>query len=149
MPRRESLKLLTVNNNSYEVMKTFEFTDEQIKLLAYCIRTTILTNQNSKEEMLRTCGETTYTKQIAKDLDGSVARLKTLLNYISVNFMKQKIEWQTGTPHEKSMYLITLSSGDVDTSFWSERYGWEYCCADAIVAWLSIDNIEPYKNYKK
>lgn len=63
-------------------MKTFEFTDEQIKLLAHCIRTTILTNQNSKEEMLRTCGETIYTKEIAKDLDGSVVRLQTLLNYI-------------------------------------------------------------------
>lgn len=63
-------------------MKTFEFTDEQIKLLAHCIRTTILTNQNSKEEMLRTCGETIYTKELAKDLDGGVVRLKTLLHYI-------------------------------------------------------------------
>lgn len=63
-------------------MKTFEFTDEQIKMIAHCIRTTILTNQNSKEEMLRTCGETTYTKEIAKDIDGGVARMKTLLNYI-------------------------------------------------------------------
>jgi hypothetical protein len=63
-------------------MKTFEFTDEQVKMLAHCIRTTILTNQNSKEEMLRTCGETPYTKEISKDLDGSVVRLKTLLNYI-------------------------------------------------------------------
>jgi hypothetical protein len=63
-------------------MKTFEFTDEQIKLIAHCIRTTILMNRNSKEEMLRTCGETTYTKQIAEDLDGSVVRLTTMLNYI-------------------------------------------------------------------
>lgn len=63
-------------------MKTFEFTDEQIKMLAHCIRTTILTNQNSKEEMLRTCGETIYTQEISKDIDGSVVRLQTLLNYI-------------------------------------------------------------------
>lgn len=63
-------------------MKTFEFTDEQIKMIAHCIRTTILTNQNSKEEMLRTCGETIYTKEIAKDIDESVVRLKTMLNYI-------------------------------------------------------------------
>jgi hypothetical protein len=63
-------------------MKTFEFTDEQIKMLAQCIRTTILTKQNSKEEMLKTYGETIYTQEIAKDIDGSVVRLQTLLNYI-------------------------------------------------------------------
>jgi hypothetical protein len=63
-------------------MKTFEFTDEQIKMIAHCIRTTILTNQNSKEEMLRTCGETIYTKEIAKNLDEGAVRLTTLLNYI-------------------------------------------------------------------
>lgn len=63
-------------------MKTFEFTDEQIKLLAHCIRMTILMNRNSKDDMLRTCGETNYTKEIAKDLDGSVVRLTTMLNYI-------------------------------------------------------------------
>lgn len=59
--------------------------------------------------------------------------------------MKQMIQWKTGTPTENGIYLITLSSGYVDTSYWSECYGWEYCCAEAIVAWLSIDNIEPYK----
>lgn len=64
-------------------MKTFEFTDEQIKLLAHCIRTTIFMNQNSKEEMLRNCGETSYTKEIARNLDGSIVRLNTLLNYIN------------------------------------------------------------------
>ena len=63
-------------------MKTFEFTDEQIKMLANCIRTTILINQNSNEEMLRTCGETIYTKELSKNIDGSVVRLQTLLNYI-------------------------------------------------------------------
>lgn len=63
-------------------MKTFEFTEEQVKMIAHCIRTTILTNQNSKEEMLRTCGETIYTQEISKDIDGSVVRLQTLLNYI-------------------------------------------------------------------
>lgn len=63
-------------------MKTFELTDEHIKLIAHCIRTTILTNQNSKEEMLRTCGETIYTQELSKDIDGSVVRLQTLLNYI-------------------------------------------------------------------
>lgn len=63
-------------------MKTCEFTEEQVKMIAHCIRTTILTNQNSKEEMLRTCGETIYTQEISKDIDGSVVRLQTLLNYI-------------------------------------------------------------------
>jgi hypothetical protein len=74
------MELFTILN--VNVMKTFEFTDEQIKMLANCIRTTILTTQNSQQEMLRTCGETIYTKEIAKDLDGSVVRLTTLLNYI-------------------------------------------------------------------
>ena len=61
--------------------------------------------------------------------------------------MKQKIEWQTGTPIKNGIYLITLSSGCVCTSYWSEWYGWEldFCCDDAVVAWLSIDNVEPYK----
>jgi hypothetical protein len=73
--------LFTILNVS--VMKTFEFTDEQIQLLALGIRTVILNNRNSKEEMLKICGETIYTKEIAKDLDDGVVRLQTLLNYIT------------------------------------------------------------------
>lgn len=63
-------------------MKTFEFTDEQIKMLANCIRITIVTKQNSQKEMLRIYGKTIYTQEISKYIDDSVVRLQTLLNYI-------------------------------------------------------------------
>ena len=64
-------------------MKTFEFTDEQVKMLARCIRTTILTKQDSKEKMLKAYGETIYTNELSKDIDDDVVRLQTLLNYIT------------------------------------------------------------------
>lgn len=58
--------------------------------------------------------------------------------------MKQKIEWQTGVPTKRGIYLITFKEGYVDTCYWDECDGWEYCEAN-IVAWFLIDDIEPYK----
>ena len=74
---RMSINKLTINT-----MKTFEFTDEQVQMLARCIRTTILTKQDSKEKMLKAHKETIYTKELSKDIDDDVVRLQTLLNYI-------------------------------------------------------------------
>lgn len=63
-------------------MKEFEFTPEQIKSIAHCIRTTIRTNHEAVNNMLEVCGSNEYTIETAKNLTDANVRLTTLLNYI-------------------------------------------------------------------
>lgn len=63
-------------------MKTIELTEEQVKMIAHALKTTIRVNQESIDRMYEVCGENEYTKETAKNLvDGNVC-LRTLLNYI-------------------------------------------------------------------
>ena len=64
-------------------MKTFEFTDEQIKMLAHCIKVTINVNADAKDNLLKTCGDSEYSKEIIQDINTSVGKFQTLLNYIN------------------------------------------------------------------
>lgn len=55
-----------------------------------------------------------------------------------------KIVWNIGKPKE-GIHIVTRcvdGRNIVDTSYYSEIFGWE---CDNVVAWYSIDNIKPYK----
>lgn len=63
-------------------MKTIELTEEQVKMIAHALKTTLRVNQESIDKMYEVCGKNEYTKETAKNLvDGNVC-LRTLLNYI-------------------------------------------------------------------
>ena len=55
-----------------------------------------------------------------------------------------EIVWNIGKPKEGIHVVTRCVDGEniVDTSYYSEIYGWE---CDNVVAWYSIDNIKPYK----
>ena len=63
--------------------------------------------------------------------------------------MTNIINWQTGTPLENGMYLVTLSSGDVTTDIWlgiCHRW-YEYDDnLEQVIAWCKLSDIEPYKS---
>ena len=64
-------------------MKTFEFTEEQIKMLAHALLTTIRVNQKAVDDMYEICGVTDITRDTAKRVVEGNVRMKTLLNYIN------------------------------------------------------------------
>ena len=62
--------------------KKFEFTDEQVKTIVHALNTNIKVNQEFINRMYDVCGETEYTKEIAKNIVNGNMCLRTLLNYI-------------------------------------------------------------------
>lgn len=64
-------------------MKTFEFTQEQIKMIAHAILTTIRVNQKAVDDMYEICGVTDITRDTAKRVVEGNLKMKTLLNYIN------------------------------------------------------------------
>ena len=64
-------------------MKTFEFTEEQIKMIAHALLTTIRVNQKSVDDMYEICGLTDITRDTAKRVAEGNIKIKTLLNYIN------------------------------------------------------------------
>lgn len=64
-------------------MKTFEFTEEQIKMIAHAILTTIRVNQKAVDDMYEICGVTDITRDTAKRVVEGNLKMKTLLNYIN------------------------------------------------------------------
>ena len=64
-------------------MKTFEFSDEQIKMIAHAILTTIRVNQKAVDDMYEICGVTDITRDTAKRVVEGNLKMKTLLNYIN------------------------------------------------------------------
>lgn len=62
-----------------------------------------------------------------------------------------KIDWQTGTPLDEGMYLVTLSNGEVTTDIWLGRYHRWYENDDnlqQVIAWCPIKDIQPYVGTK-
>lgn len=63
--------------------------------------------------------------------------------------MTNIIDWQTGTPLENGMYLVTLGSGDVTTDIWlgKDRRWYEYDDnLEQVIAWCKLSDIVPYKS---
>lgn len=58
-----------------------------------------------------------------------------------------KIDWQTGTPLDEGMYLVTLSNGTVTTDVWLV-YPCRWYDYDndrlTIIAWCPLKDIQPY-----
>lgn len=54
------------------------------------------------------------------------------------------IEWETGTPKDVGIYIITNMWGKIDYSIWSGE--WQYYNNDEVIAYSKIQNIKPYKN---
>lgn len=63
-------------------MKTFEFTEEQISMIAHALRTTIRVNRKAVDDMYEICGITDLTKDTAKPIIEGNIKMKTLLNYL-------------------------------------------------------------------
>lgn len=63
-------------------MKTFEFTEEQINMIAHALRTTIRVNQKSVDDMYEICCVTDITRETGKRVIEGNIRIITLLNYI-------------------------------------------------------------------
>lgn len=64
-------------------MKTFEFTEEQIKMIAHALLTTIRVNQKAVDDMYEICGVTDITRDTAKHVVEGNMKIRTLLNYIN------------------------------------------------------------------
>ena len=76
------MKATIMNDIDNVLMKTFEFTEEQINMIAHALRTTIRVNQKSVDDMYDICGVTDITRETGKRIVEGNLRLKTLLNYI-------------------------------------------------------------------
>lgn len=63
-------------------MKTFEFTEEQIKMIVHALNTTIRVNQKAVDDMYEICGFTDITRETGKRVIEGNIKMKTLLNYI-------------------------------------------------------------------
>ena len=63
-------------------MKTFEFTEEQVKTIIHALNTTIRVNQEAIDRMYDVCGENKYTKETAHNIVVGNMCIRTLLNYI-------------------------------------------------------------------
>ena len=58
-----------------------------------------------------------------------------------------KIDWQTGTPLEEGVYIVTLSNGLVTTDVWlTDPCRWYDYDNDrlTIIAWYPLKDIQPY-----
>lgn len=76
------MKATIMNDIDNVLMKTFEFTEEQINMIAHALRTTIRVNQKSVDDMYEVCGFTDITRETGKRVIEGNIRMKTLLNYI-------------------------------------------------------------------
>lgn len=63
-------------------MKTFELTEESIKIIAHALRTTIRVRKESIDRMYELFGNSDYTKEITEHLVEGNVKMTTLLNYI-------------------------------------------------------------------
>lgn len=63
-------------------MKTFEFTEEQIKMIVHALNTTIRVNQKAVDDMYEICGFTDITRETGKRVIEGNIKMRTLLNYI-------------------------------------------------------------------
>lgn len=63
-------------------MKTFELTEDSIKIIAHALRTTIRINQESVDRMYEVCGTTDDTRDVAERIIEGNVKMSTLLNYI-------------------------------------------------------------------
>lgn len=62
--------------------------------------------------------------------------------------MESVINWQTGTPGQSGLYLVTLSTGEVTVMEWYNPYtSSPYWLDDEgeVVAWCDFKDVEPYK----
>jgi hypothetical protein len=63
-------------------MKTFELTEESIKIIAHALRTTIRVRMESIDRMYELFGNSDYTKAITEHIVEDNVKMATLLNYI-------------------------------------------------------------------
>lgn len=63
-------------------MKTFELTEESIKIIAHALRTTIRMRQESIDRMYEVCGTIDEVKNVAERIIKGNVEMMTLLNYI-------------------------------------------------------------------
>ena len=63
-------------------MKTFEFTEDQIKMIAHALNSNIRVNQEAIDRMYNVCGDNEYTKETAENIVRGNACIRTLLDYI-------------------------------------------------------------------
>ena len=63
-------------------MKTFEFTEEQIKMIAHALKTNIRVNQGAIDRMYNVCGDNEYTRETAENIVRGNACIRKLLDYI-------------------------------------------------------------------
>lgn len=63
-------------------MKTFEFTEDSIKIISHALRTTMRINQESVDRLYEVCGTTDETREVAERIIEGDVKMATLLNYI-------------------------------------------------------------------
>ena len=64
------------------MMKTFELTEDSIKIIAHALRTTIRVRMESIDRMYELFGNSEYTKKITEHIVEGNVKMSTLLNYI-------------------------------------------------------------------
>ena len=60
-----------------------------------------------------------------------------------------KIDWQTGTPLEEGVYIVTLCNGLVTTDVWlADPCRWYDYDNDklTVIAWCPLKDVEPYSS---
>lgn len=63
-------------------MKTFELTEESIKIIAHALRTTIRVRKESIDRMYELFGNSDYKKRVTEHIVEGNVKMATLLNYI-------------------------------------------------------------------